>query len=515
MLAEFSAIISEHPSICNNSACKLEYIVPEYEWACDRFAYLESEIYIMEAKICELETAEEIDIQRINELNAEIKETRFIEKCEEQFAQIAMLEVMFQYDLTCHIMSVIIPEGTTLIGGREFSGCFALTSITIPNSVTSIGWYAFYNCTSLTNITFNGTMEQWVAIKKESSWDSDTGTYTIYCTDGTIAKNGEIHQHDYTSIVTSPTVTENGYITYTCACGDSYSESIVPIDFTVTEKNRAMIGFYGMQPDLLIPAFFEDNGTWYKVTNIGDYAFYGCYYIKNITIPDTVVNIGEYAFCNCESTGSISIGKNVKTIGNFAFSSCNRLTRVVVPDSVESMGYAVFSYCDDLSSVRIGSGVKSIGDDMFRSCYELCSVSIENSVTSIGNYAFAWCTSLSAIELPNSVVSIGKEAFSGTALVNITIPDGVTSIGPMTFYQCSELESVTIGTGVTSISSSAFDGCSGLTSITFKDTSTWYRTYDYYDWLDKIDGTYTSVTSPSTNATYFKSTYDDYYWYKK
>ena len=40
---------------------------------------------------------------------------------------------------------------------------------------------------------------------------------------------GEIHEHEYTAVVTAPTCTEDGYTTYTCAeCGDSYTADVVP-----------------------------------------------------------------------------------------------------------------------------------------------------------------------------------------------------------------------------------------------------------------------------------------------
>ena len=35
------------------------------------------------------------------------------------------------------------------------------------------------------------------------------------------------HEHSYTSVVTPPTCTEDGYTTYTCACGDSYVDNTV------------------------------------------------------------------------------------------------------------------------------------------------------------------------------------------------------------------------------------------------------------------------------------------------
>ncbi len=83
---------------------------------------------------------------------------------------------------------VTIPEGVTSIGEYAFSGCSSLTSITIPEGVKYIGDSAFSYCTSLTSITFNGTKAEWQAISKGYHWNYHTGNYTVYCTDGTIAK---------------------------------------------------------------------------------------------------------------------------------------------------------------------------------------------------------------------------------------------------------------------------------------------------------------------------------------
>ena len=88
------------------------------------------------------------------------------------------------------VTSVSIPNGVTAIPSSAFRYCRSLTSITIPDSVTSIGDYAFSGCSYLTSIKFGGTKEQWkyYSVSKGKDWDSSTGSYTIYCTDGTIRK---------------------------------------------------------------------------------------------------------------------------------------------------------------------------------------------------------------------------------------------------------------------------------------------------------------------------------------
>ena len=86
------------------------------------------------------------------------------------------------------LTSIMIPGQIDAIRGTAFYGCTGLTSVTIPDSVTYIGQSAFAYCTGLTSITFNGTKAQWAAITKLSSWNYNTGNYTIHCTDGDIPK---------------------------------------------------------------------------------------------------------------------------------------------------------------------------------------------------------------------------------------------------------------------------------------------------------------------------------------
>ena len=131
------------------------------------------------------------------------------------------------------LTNIMLPDSLTSIGEYAFCDCTSLTDITIPSNVTSIGsnafkscssmntvwWnakactdaggyyhyvftgckiytinigknvqllpeYVFYNgCVAAVTITYQGTIEQWRKIEKESSWKPDR-SITVTCTDG-------------------------------------------------------------------------------------------------------------------------------------------------------------------------------------------------------------------------------------------------------------------------------------------------------------------------------------------
>lgn len=87
------------------------------------------------------------------------------------------------------LQNIVIPSSVTQIGESAFFECTSLHSITLPNSLDAIPGWLFYGCETLTEIHFEGTVEEWNALDKGYDWDAYTGEYTVYCTNGAVAKN--------------------------------------------------------------------------------------------------------------------------------------------------------------------------------------------------------------------------------------------------------------------------------------------------------------------------------------
>ncbi|MGN0797078.1 MAG: hypothetical protein ACI4M5_02625, partial [Christensenellales bacterium] len=90
--------------------------------------------------------------------------------------------------------NVVIPsehngKPVTGISVMAFVSIKGLKSITIPNSIEKFAWIIIGDCTDLTTINYQGTMEQWRAIEKNSFWEQNNSVdFAIHCTDGDIAK---------------------------------------------------------------------------------------------------------------------------------------------------------------------------------------------------------------------------------------------------------------------------------------------------------------------------------------
>ena len=276
----------------------------------------------------------------------------------------------------------------------------------------------------------------------------------------------------------------------------------------------------------------------YEITSANTVEVHDCdTYATAVTIPESIVYppnnettysvtaIGSNAFWSCYNLSSIEIPNSITSIGASAFVSCTTMTNIIIPNSVTSIGNNAFQNCNKLSSITLSNTLTSIGSSTFRNCSSLSSIIIPNSVTSISSQAFLDCLSLTSVTLPeNATIAInafdnaGKRdtingvVYSGNDTLNVSnykftnigfltfhlgnetyqtteasieycdrnkigafiIPESITRNGVSlsttvikdnAFANCRELTSITIGKEIKNIEDAAFYNCSKLDSI--------------------------------------------------
>lgn len=356
-----------------------------------------------------------------------------------------------------------IPSGVVSINSEAFYGCEGLTSVSLPDSVTYIGSSAFYGCSGLTNVTFGinitnigdsvfagcGRLKcvdipDGVMSIGESAFSGCYGLANVVIPDGVTCIKSRAFEGCYglTNVTIGGGVASIGYSAFG-GCSSSLFDQTTFLGLKLLD-GWVVGNTGGLSGDLDLTG----------VRGVADQAFYDCWELTSVVLPDSMTAIGEHMFYNCSELRSVTIPDSVTIIGGYAFYKCSKLTSVTIPDSVTSIGSCAFEYCTSISTVTIGNGVTNIGIYTFSGCSRLTSVTIGNSVRNIESYAFQDCSGLRSVIIPDSVTSIESYAFDRcSSLTSVTIPASVTSIG--TFRDCSNLSRVYLPKGL-SVSNGTF-----------------------------------------------------------
>ena len=366
------------------------------------------------------------------------------------------------------ITRVVIKNGVTNIGNFAFINCEKLSSVVIPGSVTKIGMSAFAGCKSIKSFTIPDTVTE----VRASAFSGCSGLENL--TIGSSVTSDLYGMFDGCSSLKSITVSANNKFF------DSRDNSNAIIQ---TKTNSLVLGC----KNTVIPN---------SVTDIGNFAFYGCSNLVSINIPDSVTSIASGAFNGCSGLSSITVSS-----GNPVFDSrdnCNAIIKTktnslvlgckdtVVPDSVTQIDQEAFIGNTGITGITIPDSVTSIGEDAFSGCENLENITVPDSVKSIGGDAFSdtpWYDNQ-----PDGLVYAGKVAYEykGTCPADLEIKEGTVAIADKAFFGCDNLVSVTIPDSVVRIGGGAFEYCDNLENITIPDSVTSIGSGAFYNtpWYD-------------------------------
>ena len=209
---------------------------------------------------------------------------------------------------------------------------------------------------------------------------------------------------------------------------------------------------------IIIPETVNNEGTTYRVTDIGQGAFtQSQLYLRYVEIGDGVERISMGAF-SMSYIDSISIGKSVSYIGPNAFCYCDRLRKVLIKD--------LTAWCN-IEFDKYGSNpLNNIYTHLFVNGEEITHLVIPENVTEIKKLAFMG-SQFSSVTIPEGVTCIRERAFfSCTINTPLVLPNSLTTIEERAFDACHELPEVYLGYNIDSIGDWAFANCYQLTKVT-------------------------------------------------
>ncbi len=470
---------------------------------------------------------------------------------------------------------IIIENGLPQCEEYAFANCISLKSIKIKNDVKSISPYQFLNCYSLSDVDFSectnliGIYFQAFAntniydvvipesvhyIGKEAFCHTRLDYITFLSSDvvfdvgGSIVDNGAFVASPHVTIIGYPDSSVEAYakqedIPFRDINGEVDRPEVYDgFVYTVLSNNTLKIRYVGAETHLVIPETI--NG--YKVTKIDQFGFDYNKAIKTVTIPKTITNIGDWAFRGCYNLAQVSLSEGLNRIGSVAFASCKSLKNIEIPKSTTYIGDHAFSNCPLLEEINtkannpnycskdgvlfnkqmtklirfpenhdkteytlpntvgtiykaafadnknikkiiVSEGTSEIDYEAFYGCNKLTEVILPDGVEKIEGYAFAKCTSLASINIPNNLTSISHSTFNDcTSLTEIFIPTGVQNIDNSAFRDCTSLTSITIPNSVTNIDNYVFESCNSLTDVYYLGTKDQWENISISDYNEDL-----------------------------
>ena len=379
-----------------------------------------------------------------------------------------------------NLETVVMADSVIVINMGAFTGNRKLKNINLSKNLTTIGETAFYCCYGIEEFYFHEKVE---IICDYTFFEPKGLTKFVVDEDNpyfSSDERGVLFNKDKTLLIQYP-------------LGNKETSYQIP----KTVQKFAIHAFH--EAVNLTEVTFEEGA---EITEIGQNAFQGCYNLKNIVLPDSLVVIEGSAFNGCDALEDVKLPANLQKIGNSAFRDCgfgnidipetvtiigdyafynSEISAIEIPDSVTYIGNKVFGACDKLKTVKIGASVEKIGDQAFEVTSNLSQISVspENAkytsdeygvlfdknktvlihypkantnvsymipetVTEIAYDAFGDTVRLESVTFPQNLVTIGDYAFARTAIKEVAIPATVKSIGSDAFMGCMNLENVYI-----------------------------------------------------------------------
>ena len=266
-------------------------------------------------------------------------------------------------------------------------------------------------------------------------------------------------------------------------CGNLTGSLIIP-EGVVEIQQGAFTDCVSFDGTLSLPTTLKYIGTTGS-DNVSDMqdndyflgTFYGCRFVCELIIPNSVEVIRGHAFANCNGLhGELRLPDGLMKLGANAFGGCGNLTgSLTIPQNITMIPDGCFEGCKFNGNLQLHDGITSIGSRAFLGNPFKGELVLPKNLTVLSDNVFNGCDFYGELKLPKGLRTIGANAFgswlygSNWRLMGILeIPESVVSIGEEAFYNCWGLEGIIFPEGLESIRNGAFYQCYGIGSIVSK-----------------------------------------------
>lgn len=327
----------------------------------------------------------------------------------------------------CNDLSEVVLEGDNEVGYHAFYSCDGLQTVTI-NDASRIGSEAFSEC-GIRSLLINGCADGYNTAIIESEAFSYCGYVDEVYIDAYVnyAYNADIFRGCQVRKVYLKNYNYGEYeSTSDKVFSDLFSASSSTVEILEIEHADCIPNSF------LYGAHLLQSFTIYNLdsTEIGDEAFYDCYELSTVSLPNDITYVGKSAF---EGTAITSFNaSSLRAMGGRAFASCSKLKEVRFDNNtmLTALPVYAFSYCTSLQTFSLPQNVETIGSFAFSCCEKMESFVVPSSVTTIGDGAFDGCYRLHEIHNLSSLpIGIDSDGFGGIAFNAIGVyPDLQSSL---------------------------------------------------------------------------------------
>ena len=312
-----------------------------------------------------------------------------------------------------------------------------------------------------------------------------------------------------------PTVETVGNLKYYCDPATMEATVVGPIESWDNDEFNQSFTKIDIQTTV------TSGGNVYKVTTIGEEAFYSFDYVKEVNIPEGIETIEKIAFLSMYRLEKVVLPSTLKKIGYEAFSYERALTSVIShvtdPSAVEvdktAFALQLDDWDDELGEYKslkpyqaelyVPEGTKENyvgtswdhfskiieGEPVMKVVGSLKYQYFKDSKSAkvvAGDYA-----AMTSVEIPvtvtidgtdYAVTSIENLSFDGCdKLTSVTLHEGLHHIGSFAFRDCVNLEEINFPSSLAEIRTGAFWGCEKFKNVSLVEGLTYLGTFVFYN----------------------------------